>query len=313
MIRLTVFTPAYNRARTLPRLYDSLASQSSTDFEWVIVDDGSTDDTGPVVTALANRASFPVTYQFQPNRGKHAAMNAGVKAAHGELFWTVDSDDWLAGDVIEKMLRIWDAVTVNGRTDIAALTGLCENIERALIGDRFPFDVMESNSLEIALVHRVSGDKSGWTRTKVMREFPFPEGDHDFVPEGIVWNAIALRYRTVYINEVVLTVDYQADGLSHGGRRVSFIGMALYSASLLNEATDYLEKNPHVLLRTAASYSRFSRSSGVSWRTLVGDLRHPRMKVLVIALGPLGWWLRQRDRRAARARDRTVSRSPICE
>lgn len=300
MSRLTIFTPAYNRAGTLPRLFESLARQSEIDFEWLVVDDGSTDDTHSVVATCVGEAPFPVRYLYQPNGGKHAAINAGVRAARGELFWTVDSDDWLAGDVVARMLRIWDDATQGGRTDIAALTGLCSTADGTVIGDEFPEDLMESNSLEISLVHRVSGDKSGWTRTDVMKKFPFPEGEHNFIPEGIVWNAIALRYRTIYVNEVVLTVDYQDDGFSRGGMQVSPVGMALYHESLLNHATEYLIKNPKALLKTAASYSRFSRTSGLSWVALLGRLQHPLIRALVIALSPLSWLLRMRDKRSSR-------------
>jgi glycosyltransferase involved in cell wall biosynthesis len=301
MTRLTVFTPAYNRVDTLPRLFDSLTRQQTTDFEWVIVDDGSTDDTRSVVMAWVGQAAFPVRYLYQLNGGKHTATNAGVQTALGDLFWTVDSDDWLPDGAIVRMLEIWDAVTRDkGRTEIAALTGLCRDPNGTLLGDRFPSSPMESNSLEMSLVHHVSGDKSGWTRTDVMKQFPFPEGQHNFVPEGIVWNAIALRYRTIYVNEVFLVVDYQANGLSRGGRQVSPVGMAMYHQSVLNDAMTYLAKDHRALLKTAVLYVRFSRAARIQWPALLSGLRATWLRALVLGVGPLGWYLRRRDRQTLR-------------
>ena len=299
MTRLTVFTPAYNRARTLPRLFESLACQGTSDFEWLIVDDGSTDNTRSVVTGWEGWGPFIVRYLYQPNQGKHAAMNAGVQAARGELFWTVDSDDWLPKGSIARMLEIWDDIKDDERADIVALTGLCVSPQGRVIGDPFPASPMQSNSLEMSYIHRVSGDKSGWTKTEVMRQFPFPEGEHKFIPEGIVWNAIALRYRTLYVNVVTLVVEYQEDGLSAGLGQANPIGLALYQQSLLNDAGAYLIKDPWAFARAAASYSRFSRAAGIPWATLLRRVRHAHTRILVLTLSPVGWWLRRRDRRIA--------------
>ena len=105
MPKITVFTPSYNRAYILPQLYNSLVGQTSGDFEWVVVDDGSTDNTSELLSQWEKSTSFTIKWQTQPNQGKHIAINTGVLMASGELFFIVDSDDYLTNDAIEKVIR----------------------------------------------------------------------------------------------------------------------------------------------------------------------------------------------------------------
>lgn len=102
---LTIFTPAYNRAHTLPKLHDSLLAQTDTGFEWLVVDDGSTDGTGDLVRGWTDSSLFPVRYLRQENAGKHVAHNRGAREAHGRLFMCVDSDDWLEPDAVATIRR----------------------------------------------------------------------------------------------------------------------------------------------------------------------------------------------------------------
>ena len=101
--KITVFTPSFNRAHLLSRLYDSLLKQTTNDFEWLIVDDGSTDDTETKVEEFINKGELPIRYYKQQNGGKHRAINTGVQLASGELFFIVDSDDGLVHDCIQKV------------------------------------------------------------------------------------------------------------------------------------------------------------------------------------------------------------------
>ena len=108
---VTVFTPTYNRAALLPKLYDSLKRQTSLDFEWVIVDDGSQDETKSVVEGFVKESSFfSVRYYRQENHGKHVAINYGVQLAHGDKFFIVDSDDWLPENSIEKIHSLFEEI-----------------------------------------------------------------------------------------------------------------------------------------------------------------------------------------------------------
>src|SRR5207237_1817583 len=104
----TVFTATFNRAHTLPRVYDSLRVQTLTDFEWLVVDDGSTDGTRELVAGWAAQPAFPIRYFHQENSGKHVAENVAVREAHGRFTATLDSDDWYAPDALESSLAAWE-------------------------------------------------------------------------------------------------------------------------------------------------------------------------------------------------------------
>ncbi|WP_372728787.1 glycosyltransferase family 2 protein [Nocardioides sp.] len=284
---ITVFTPTYNRAHTLPRLFASLGQQTMTSFEWLVVDDGSTDGTEEVMERLAAEATFPVRYVKQSNGGKHAATNRGVREAAGELFLTLDSDDWLLPESLERFAHHWASVPDQSR--FAAVTGLCQTPEGEVLGSRFPQPVVDSNSLEIRYRHGVTGDKFGFTRTDVMRQFPFPEGEHDYVPEGIVWNAIAGRYLTRYVDEPLQVKDYQADGFTTGGRAVGAEGMALYYRELIPVALPYLWRQPKELLVSASNYSRFALVAGESAWGAVARMQGLLPRLVVVLTLPLGW------------------------
>ena len=118
MCEITVFTPAFNRAKLLPRLYKSLKNQSSINFEWVIVDDGSQDETQQVVQKFIDEGVLPINYVYQDNKGKHFAINRGVKEANGELFWIVDSDDYLPPNAIAQKKKKYNSVSDNSNTKL---------------------------------------------------------------------------------------------------------------------------------------------------------------------------------------------------
>src|SRR3546814_6998192 len=123
--QFTVLTPSYNRAHTLRRVYASLCAQTFCNFEWLVVDDGSTDDTRTLVEAWQQRASFPIRYVWQPNKHKKSALNHGIREAQGELIVALDSDDSLQANALEAMARVWSGIESVARDRYAAITGLC--------------------------------------------------------------------------------------------------------------------------------------------------------------------------------------------
>ncbi len=119
----TVFTATYNRAHLLQRVFDSLERQTYRDFEWLIVDDGSTDDTESIVRDWGLRADFPVRYVRQPHSGKHVAFNRGVREARGRLFLTWDSDDGAVPEALERFRANWDAIPSDRRSGVLGRVG----------------------------------------------------------------------------------------------------------------------------------------------------------------------------------------------
>lgn len=216
--RFTVFTPTYNLAHTLPRLYESLERQTFRDFEWLIIDDGSTDDTESVVQAWLEDATFPMRYIRQENAGKHVSANRGADLAVGELIGTIDADDWYAPNALERFLHHWQSIPDGERDGYVGVVGLCADPSGELVGTAFPEDVMDSDFFQMIFEYGVEGDKAGVGRTEVSREFKFPELEHGgWVPEAIVYNRIARKYKARFFNEVVMFKDYQPEGMSAFG------------------------------------------------------------------------------------------------
>ena len=192
----TIFTPTFNRAALLPRLYESLCRQTFRDFEWVIVDDGSTDNTAAVVDGFRGKENlFPIRYFRKVNGGKHTAINYGVQKASGELFLILDSDDELPMDSLNKIAEAWQSVTslpAKGK-QIGGICGYMAHRDGTVIGH--PTINGVADSIELRYIYGVTGDMCEVFRTMVLREFPFPEIQGEkFCPEVLVWNRIATQY-----------------------------------------------------------------------------------------------------------------------
>lgn len=295
--RFTVFTPTYNRAHTLARVYDSLRAQTFRDFEWVVVDDGSVDGTAALLAGWAREAAFPVRVFKQPHSGKPAGVNRGVAEARGELFLIADSDDSFVPTALERFAYHWDSIPTRERERFTGVTSLCCDEAGRRIGDPFPRDPTDSDSLEIYYRYGVRGEKWGFHRTSVLRAFPCPvaEGARH-VPEDVVWRAIARRYKTRFVNEV-LRVYHQGSGdqLTRMSVRKWADCRAGY-AQRLCEDVGFLGTAPLEFLRTAVHYARFCYLAGEPARAQLARLPGLPLRALWCAASVPGLLLSLRDR-----------------
>ena len=215
VLQSTIFTPTYNRASTLVRVYHSLRNQTVKDFEWLIVDDGSTDNTGELVRRWQSECTdFDIRYIHQENRHKKVAHNRAIAEARGELFIVFDSDDSCLPEAVETFHSVWASLPAAERDRFVGLCCLCQDETGRIVGDRFPGgDYIDSNSLEIRFRHNVWGEKWGCNRTDVLRDFPFREDIPGLVPEGSVWDAIAKRYKIRFFNRALRIYHQDVPGL----------------------------------------------------------------------------------------------------
>lgn len=305
MPRFTVFTATWNRCTELARAYRSLGEQTLRDFEWLIVDDGSTDDTARVVETWQQEADFPIVYCHQPNRGKHAAFNRGVGRARGGLFLALDSDDACKPQALERFAHHWDAIPAGDRDAFCGVTALCEDQHGRLVGTPFPRDVLDSDSMEIRYRYRVRGEKWGFVRTDVLRRFPFPEtGSAMYVPEGIVWNRIARSYRTRFVNERLRVYWIEGPSMVHhvSPARAAASGVMQHLDALDNDL-GWFRVAPAALLRSALHYCRFSFHGQVPLARMLARPARPAARALcVLALAP-AWLLYRRDRMRERQQE----------
>lgn len=293
--RFTVLTPTFNRVHTLPRVYESLKHQTFRDFEWLIVDDGSTDKTSEIVKKWQKENLFPIHYFWQENAHKKAAFNRGVKEAKGQLLLTLDSDDEAFPDALAILNRHWCNIPEHQRESFSAVTGLCVDEQGKIVGDKFPDDVLDSNSLETRYRYRIGGEKWGFQRTDVLLQYPFPENVQGFVPESVVWSAIASRYKTRFVNDVLRvyhTGDDSITAQSRADRNAD--GQALWAREALCNEWRWFRFKPLWFLYVAANYTRFhlhlnEQQPGKYW-PLNGVIPHLLM-VLMWPVGVLRYWL----------------------
>lgn len=215
MATLTVFTPAYNRAHTLPRTYESLLRQENKDFLWLIVDDGSQDETAALVKSWQARDNgFEIRYIYKENGGMHTAHNIAYEHIDTELNVCIDSDDCLAPGAVEKILTKWDQVKAKG---YAGIIGLDSDLNGNLIGKGFS-DGLTETTLMGYYASGGSGDKKLVYRTDVINRYPpYPvfEGER-YVALAYKYRLIDQDYKLAVLNEVLCNVEYQADGHSTG-------------------------------------------------------------------------------------------------
>ena len=217
---VTVFTPTYNRGYIIPQLYKSLISQTSKSFEWLIIDDGSIDNTKDIIHNFIQESKICIRYIYQENGGKQRAINQGVKLALGELFFIVDSDDFIVSNAIENIIRKWNSI--NNKVEYAGLCYRRQYISNEnIIGIPFPVKEFDSTSLDLAYKFNINVDKAEVFRTDILAKYPFPEiAGEKFVPEAYIWFKMANdKYQLRCCDEGIYCCEYLQDGLSHNFMR----------------------------------------------------------------------------------------------
>lgn len=211
---ITVFTPAYNRAHTLPRTYESLKKQDTKNFEWLVVDDGSKDNTRELVQGwIDSETEFKIRYIYKENGGMHTAYNTAYENIDTELSICIDSDDCLADGAIRKIYNHWQQVKYKG---YAGIIGLDADFSGRVIGKPFDTGLIETTFLDY-YGNGGQGDKKFVYRTDVIKEYPpYPEfsGEH-YVGLSCKYALIDQDYKLSVLNEVLCDVEYQADGHSN--------------------------------------------------------------------------------------------------
>lgn len=213
-IKITVFTPAYNRAHTLPRTFESLKRQNNKNFKWLIVDDGSTDGTRKLVEQwLQQNNGFEIKYIYKENGGMHTAHNTAYRNIDTVLNVCIDSDDCLSEGAIEKILRKWDEVSNLGYAGIIGLDA--DMSTHQIIGNGFP-DELRDTTLVDYYRNGGKGDKKLVYRTDIINEYPeYPvfKGER-YVALAYKYRLIDQKYKLAVLNEVLCDVEYQNDGSS---------------------------------------------------------------------------------------------------
>lgn len=211
---LTIFTPAYNRAHTIGRTYDSLCRQTCMDFEWLVVDDGSTDNTKDLVQSWIKENKIPIRYIYQENQGMHGSHNTAYRNITTELNTCIDSDDYMPDNAVEQIVTLWKE---KGNTKYAGIIGLDQDVHGQIIGTDFP-EELKRTTLTGFYAAGGKGDKKLVYRTDIIKHYPdypiFP--GEKYVGLNYKYMLIDQDYPLLALNKPLVTVDYQPDGSSFG-------------------------------------------------------------------------------------------------
>lgn len=204
MRRISVLTPTHNRCESLRRLYRSLEASSYKEFEWIIVDDGSTDDTRKTVEEIQSQSTFPVSYYYQENRGKYIALNRLYELAQTEYCFQIDDDDELLPEAMAHGLELWDSMPPEKKEKVWCVVGRCVDSETgAMVGKAFPdgINALGRKALRKTL-KQCAGEKCGFQKVSVVKSYRFPEIDGvKFIFESFLWDQINGDYEQFYTNE----------------------------------------------------------------------------------------------------------------
>lgn len=211
---LTIFTPTFNRANQLKRTFNSLQKQTNKDFCWIIVDDGSTDNTKEVVESFKNESTFPIYYDYQYNQGKPFAFNRGVELCKTPYFFCIDSDDWLTEDAVEKVKAVIEKKEVKSHCSGFVFQCAYEN-GKTITSKDFPDSPWQGTFQELLHVAKILGDTAIVYDTNEIKNNLFPKfGTEKFVPEALVLNRMGIKAPFHFYNEKIQFKEYLDEGFS---------------------------------------------------------------------------------------------------
>lgn len=280
---ITVFTPTYNRRDLIEVLFNSLLKQTCFDFEWLVVDDGSSDDTVEYFEDL-KKQNIPFQIQFIQNAhgGKHRAINKGLEFAKGELFFLVDSDDYIKESAVEKVIERYDSF--EDKSNICGICGLLENSNGEIVGKKFPSNRDTMNLIEMMRT-KYEYDHLDVFVTELFRKYPYPEIENEWhVAPGVPIVRMARDgYDLLLLNESYYVRDYLPHGLTFIGDKKStenYIGYTIRSKELIEAPGIGFQKRTKTILK----YLYISRLKNCSISEVSKNLNISKISLVVYFL-----------------------------
>lgn len=281
--KITVFTAAFNREHTLSRLYQSLKRQSFKDFEWIIVDDDSTDNTEKLINKYITDEidTMTIKYLKQKRGGKHRAINKGLEIAQGELFFLVDSDDYITENALEKIVY-WEK-GIKNKNEFSGLCGLSGYDINTPIGTTFNGNYSDMKVTE-QFGKGITGDRANIFYTKIFREYKYPTfKDEWHIAPGVPYIRMAIDgYKMRYFNEIIYIAEYLEDGLTNmGDKKIldNFVGYTLRTKELLQTEIPFRRK-----VEVIGKYTFLGRKKKISFKKIAQNIN-----TNIFILIPLGY------------------------
>lgn len=270
---LTIFTPTYNRAHTIARTYESLCRQSCKDFIWLVIDDGSSDNTKELVAYWISEGRIEIEYIYQENQGMHGAHNTAYRNIHTELNTCIDSDDYMPDDAVEKICEFWK---LYGSERYAGFIGLDKTDRGEIIGEAFPDNLKETTLLGY-YENGGKGDKKLVYRTDIICRYPeYPLFDGEkYVGLAYKYYLVDQDFLLLTCNETFCIVEYQIDGSSMNMYKQYWNnpkGFAFYRKTRMQLVSSYkrkfLECVHYVSSSIIAKNKYFLKETPYKWMTI---------------------------------------------
>lgn len=285
---LTIITPTYNREGGIERLWKSLISQTNKNFDWLVVDDGSTDNTGELIERLKHESDFLIRYVYKSNGGKHTALNMGIKTIESDLTFIVDSDDYLTEDAVDSIIEIHKKY--QGQNEICGYVFLRGFPDGKVNGKQFISDEMIGSYIDVRInSHDTHSDKAEVFYTRCLKEFPFPEYPGEkFLGEDIVWVRMGRKYQMVHINKVIYVGNYLEGGLTTNRRKHNIAS----PVGCMHRAEEFLESDIDIRYRIKAAlqYIVYGKFAGITIRDLLKNAKHKGIVVVCAIPGMMLYW-----------------------
>ena len=277
---VSVITPSYNRSEYLNKLNSSLENQTNKSFEWILVDDGSSDNTQEVFLNL--KGTIDKKYFYKDNGGKHTALNLGVSKAKGELIVILDSDDILLPTAVETIINDW--INLLEKENVAGIAYLKGYINSGkIVGDIFPIEGI-FNNIDVRYHEKIKGDKCEVIRSDILKKYQFPEiANENFISECIVWNRISKKYNFAYRNVIIYLCEYLESGLSSNVRRL-FMNNPVGVLIMENEKTTKEFPIKDRIISTL-QYISYSKIANLSFKIILANSKN---RLLTLSLYPFG-------------------------
>jgi len=220
--KFTVFTPCYNGEKTIEKVFKSVESQTYTNFEWIIINDGSTDNSKKVIENLIEMSPIRDNIIFinQENKGKHISWNRGVDLATGEYWLSADADDSFVPETLEYFNNKIETVISNKLIpeDVFSGVNVCvvDPETNTIVGDKYPFDGLVSDNIQIHYKYHIKGEHWGIVKTNLLKKYKFPEINGKFYSENRIWYNLALdKYKVICYNDALRFYYYEKTSLTH--------------------------------------------------------------------------------------------------
>lgn len=303
---ISVITCTYNRASTLSKVYESLCEQTYRHFEWIVADDGSSDNTREIVQNWIDEGAITIRYFYQENNGKHIATNEAMKIARGTYVMNMDSDDYMRRDAMETFIHAWHSIPPEKRNEYFSVKARCFDATTGeAIGKEIPGGRLDCHYLEAKYRYKIQFEMWAMCRLEAVKEYPNPDirggragGGLRFYPEGISQDLASRKYRTLLINDALraYTRDTSTSLMGRGVKYNRSRENIYLWTHILNDNFDYFWSDPKSFIKAAVGVSMDTLLLRNKMRDAYKILRGWRQRWLVALLLPLGWvcYLRRR-------------------